>query len=536
MLVALATAGVLILHLTRGTTLWFDDWNWALYRRSGLHWLFKPYNDHLSLVPILVYRVLFALEGVRSYEPYRVLITAGQLVCGGAVFTYARRRVGDYLALLAAAVILFLGPGWQDILWPFQIAWLIAIATGIGALLALDRRDRLGDALACALLVISLASSSIGVAIAIGTVVDVSLTRRRWRDAWIVAIPLGLYAAWALADQAASTSIHNVLDSWRFVFDSAAASLAAPLGLSGQTVANEAGTVVAYGSPLLVATALLLIWRYRRLGRPSPRAWALAAILVAFWLLIGAGRGHLISPFVSRYVYVDSVFALLLAAELARGARVRKPVAVGLGVITVGAVASNLGQLREAAMYLRRLAPTTRAELAALDITRSTVSSGYVETHFPGYPFLIVRAGPYLAMERSIGSPSYTQAGLVSASEPAREAADAELIAIHQVALEPTPGGATGGRCLSWRPPAFAPAGSAGSELDLALPAAGLGIRTGVVPATIGVRRFAGAFTPLGTVAAGSSVTLRIGSDGSSQPWKAQIVAPGPVTVCSVAG
>ena len=44
------------------------------------------------------------------------------------LYVYARRRVGPYLALLPAIVVLFAGPGWQDILWPFQIAWLISIA------------------------------------------------------------------------------------------------------------------------------------------------------------------------------------------------------------------------------------------------------------------------------------------------------------------------------------------------------------------------------------------------------------------------
>jgi len=60
------------------------------------------------------------------------------------VFAYSRPRVGSSMALLAAAVIMFFGPGWQDILWPFQIAWLIAVASGIGALIALDGPGRRG--------------------------------------------------------------------------------------------------------------------------------------------------------------------------------------------------------------------------------------------------------------------------------------------------------------------------------------------------------------------------------------------------------
>ena len=39
------------------------------------------------------------------------------------------------VALLAAGSILLLGPGWQNIIWPLQIGWLVSIACGLGALL-----------------------------------------------------------------------------------------------------------------------------------------------------------------------------------------------------------------------------------------------------------------------------------------------------------------------------------------------------------------------------------------------------------------
>src|SRR5204862_3626223 len=103
--------------------------------------------------------ILLATVGMNHYVPYRLLVIAGHLCCVGLLFGYVRRRVGDFLALLAAAVLLFLGPGSEDIIWPFQIAWLISIAAGLGALLLIDRGDRKGDVCACLLLGLSLASS-----------------------------------------------------------------------------------------------------------------------------------------------------------------------------------------------------------------------------------------------------------------------------------------------------------------------------------------------------------------------------------------
>ncbi|HZU60404.1 MAG TPA: hypothetical protein VE983_05530, partial [Solirubrobacteraceae bacterium] len=164
LVLAMVVAAALVIHLTRGTTFWFDEWNWALYRRTGgLHSLLVPYNGHFSLIPLVIYRVLFATAGAGNYLPYRIMIVLGDLVCAGLLFLYVRRRVGGYLALLAALLILFLGPAWQNLLWPFQIAWLIALAAGMGAFLLLDRQDTPGDALACLLLIVSLASTSVGV-------------------------------------------------------------------------------------------------------------------------------------------------------------------------------------------------------------------------------------------------------------------------------------------------------------------------------------------------------------------------------------
>ena len=52
-----------------------------------------------------------------------------------------------------------------------------------------NRRTLVTDVLACALTFGSICSTSFGVAFAVGIAVDVALTRRRWRDAWIPARP-----------------------------------------------------------------------------------------------------------------------------------------------------------------------------------------------------------------------------------------------------------------------------------------------------------------------------------------------------------
>ena len=166
-------AGAWLMYETRGTTLWFDEWLWALQYRDGLHTFIAPHNGHPTLVPFTIYRLLFATVGIDHSAPYRAVGIAGHLLVVALLYVYAARRAGAAVGFLAAGSILLLGPGWQNIIWPLQIGWPISIACGLGALLALDRRDRKGDIAACVLLVICVSSSGPGVAIAAGLIVEV---------------------------------------------------------------------------------------------------------------------------------------------------------------------------------------------------------------------------------------------------------------------------------------------------------------------------------------------------------------------------
>jgi hypothetical protein len=526
-LAAIACAAM-ILYFTRRTTLWFDDWNWALYRRGGLHSLLEDYNSHLSFVPILIYRALFAVEGIGSYLPFRIVLAAGALVCGGLVFEYSRRRVGNYLGLLAALLILFLGPGWQDLLWPFQIGWLVAIAAGIGALLMLDRRDRVGDVTACLLFCVSVASSSVGVAVLAGAVAEIAWGRRAWRDWWIPGIPIALYAIWSLVYQHGLITASDVFLVPGWIASSAAASVSVPLGLSGVSVLDSTGTIPAFGFPLALAGLAVVIYRGVRLGGLPRRAVSLGAIALAFWVLTAIGRGFISSPYPSRYVYVDTIFVLLFAVELARGVRVRLTGGIVLALVCAFALLSNIGVMRVAGGYLRAQAPVTRASVTALDIARDFARPGEVYTAFAYHPFVELRVGAYFAMQRAIGSPVYTPARLAAAPEAARVVADAGLVELHAVALVPV--SAASKPCLSFTPPAVEPAGGT-AQYTFPLPPAGVVINS-TSAVTIALRRFATAFAPLATVRPGASARLAIAPDRAPQPWHVQLAGDGVIRVC----
>ena len=112
------------------------------------------------------------------------------------LYVYLRRRIEDWLALGAVLPLLFMGTAYEDLLTPFQIGYFGSMAFGLGALLAIERRDDRGDAGACLLLVASLSFSSLGIAFAIGAAVAIGSTAGPARRSYVVAVPVLLYALW----------------------------------------------------------------------------------------------------------------------------------------------------------------------------------------------------------------------------------------------------------------------------------------------------------------------------------------------------
>ena len=532
---------------TRGATFWFDEWQWVLERRGNdLDAFLEPHNGHLSLVPVAFYRLLLGIFGLDVYGPYRLIVIGAHLICVMLVFLYARPRVGGFGALLAAGLILFLGPAWNDILWPFQVGWLISLGACLAALLTLDRGDRVGDLSASALLGLALASSGLGVAIALGLAVDVLWGRRRWRYAWIIAAPLVLYGLWWLFYQD-TTLWGRLIDVPGVVADSAAASISAVLGVGGDTVPREQGTLLKWGRPLAALASVLFIWRVVRLGRVPPRVLALLTVLVSFWAATELSSGGFSTAYESRYLYVGGLFLVLIAVDLARGASLSWRAALLLAAATLAAVAANIGILRDGGEFVRQQGQITRAVLGAVELGRPVVRPGYVVRGLPGHPFVTVNAGSYFAAAREDGTPAATPTELATRPWYARLAADQELIRIRKIALQRPPEGlspgrtpavdvvrggtlARGGACVRLRG-----TGAPNTLLQTTVPSSGLRLTAEGGPAEVSVRRFADSFERVGRLAPSTPALLQIPPDRASTAWHVQVEPTERAIVCGLA-
>ena len=181
--------GALLVYMGRGLTFFFDEWDFVTHDfGGGIHSVLVAHVGNISVVPVLVYKALFHLVGLNHYPVYRIVLVALHLLCGTLVFALASKRIGRVPALLATALILFLGAAWEDLLWPFQIGYLSSIAGGLGAWLLLEREDRPGDAGVLACLLLATGSSSLGIPVLIGVAVELAW-RRAWKRSWVVVVP-----------------------------------------------------------------------------------------------------------------------------------------------------------------------------------------------------------------------------------------------------------------------------------------------------------------------------------------------------------
>jgi hypothetical protein len=212
----MSVAAVLLLHLTRGQSLFADEWTFFSYRSQGsVETLFAPNNGSLVAVPLLVYRAVFVWFGP-DITVLRVILVLLELLCAALFFVLVRPRVGDWIALGATTLLLFLGSGWL-LVTTVGITLYLAVAFGLAALIALERGGRGADVLACVLLVLALASYSAALPFVAGAVVAVAVrpAPMRWRRAWVAAIPLLLYGAWRIwaAHYAQHSSLPFVVDA-----------------------------------------------------------------------------------------------------------------------------------------------------------------------------------------------------------------------------------------------------------------------------------------------------------------------------------
>ena len=360
----------------------------------------------------------------------RLLSIALNLTCAGLFYKLIERRVGGWIALAAASLLIVFGAAADVVATSLGIAIMIGVACGLGALLALERDDGRGDRIACLLLIGGLFSNSVAIPFAVAAAIEVAVSGRSWRNRWwVVGIPLLAYALarlWSLhldplgplAAHPTEITLSNVAGLPTSIADSLADAALSITGIYTQPGVAARTFSTDFGPPLAVALVALLVLRVRNGPPLDRRVLVYAALPLTYWALIALVASDR-TPSVSRYQFAGAIFLLLLCAELARGIRIpARAQAVVVALLVIGA-APNAYNLHESSNLLRSNAKIDRAELAAIELSADRVPDDLLVEpiggrYDPGSPALytggepspttdaVISAGRYLSAARSV--------------------------------------------------------------------------------------------------------------------------------------
>jgi hypothetical protein len=371
-------ATAILIWLGRGMTFFADEWAFIESRSIGdpISWL-EPHNEHWVTIPVLVYRAVVETVGIGSYVPYQVVLILAHVAVAASVFRLTTRSAGTRFALIAATIVLFLGGGFENLYWGFQITFVGSTLFGLLAMETSDAEPSPRRAwMVAGLLLASLATSGMGVVMSFAVGVE-WLVDRRWRlYVPYLVIPAAVFLIWYLAfgrfglsPDRDPISVQSIASIPRFVADGLATVLGVVAG-----VPPEAGLFV-----LMIVVAAVGLRHPRRLR--SPRVIGIAFAVVAQYALAALIRAHLFEGQAeyTRYVYTPAILAIVAAGVLVRGikrtseGRKRLITTAGLAVWATTALVLN-GRLLLAGRELF---------LARADMTRALVTVA-LEAHPPG--------------------------------------------------------------------------------------------------------------------------------------------------------
>ena len=337
-----ASASLTILWLGRNLTFFFDECDF-LHGRDvlSLASLLAPHNEHWVTLPFLAYSGVRAAFGTGSYLPFLALLLVVHVWTAAGLMRLIRPPV---LGLALTCLFLFLGSGYENQFWAFQITFVGATGFGVWALVVARERP----ILSAVLLTAGVATALIALAF-----IPAAAVLMRRRAAWLL-LPLAAFVPWYLAF--GQSAVEQRGDS--VTVESLARVPAYVLTGVQYVAARMSGLGPDLAGVLLIAAAAVAALLIARGWRPSPVAVAGAAGLVALFALIALGRADTLSP-APRYVTSAAPFVFMLLTPLAALGRLRFAAILGILLLS-GAFASNASLMRDGAAQFEQHAASDR--------------------------------------------------------------------------------------------------------------------------------------------------------------------------------
>lgn len=524
----MALASGFILYYGRDGWFSIDEAQWISDSpQLDLGGALSPHVGHLVFIPRLVYKLMLETVGI-EYIAYRILTVLAILLCTALFFTWARRRLPDFVALAFSLPILLFAYDPLHLIAGNGFTVMLALSFGIAALLAWDREDRTGDIWTFAFLVLGGLTYTVALPFSVAIAFAAVLDRRRDR-LWVGAVPIVLYLAWrTLGDVGATDTaagggdLLNILLLPAWSFGGISGVLASWSGLSYDFIRSgtmQPGTGI--GPALAVVAIAALGWRIATRGAGT-KLWTVIAVAIALFaaqtIAVGGIERY---PEMPRYMYPGLIVVFLVVVEAASGFRWSRAAFIGLWLITVISLMTSFSLLRDQSEVREWKATQTRVEVTAVGLLDQT----------PNPPPVIRQRRRMLTDDfnpvtgSAYGALGYDPATLKDRDPDIGNAVDRFLFNALKIGFQPVtkpfsradcrPLEAIGGRYRMWVP-------------------RGGAVVIGKQDAKVWIGRFGtGRKLRAGRVGPNSPQLLKLRYDGEPTPWFLKSNAPG-VSVCPI--
>jgi hypothetical protein len=504
----------------RGFGLFSDEWNVAILANKGK--LLEPFNGHLTLVPQLVYLGLSRAVGLEHYGAYRAAGLLSYVVLAAFAGWHAARRSTPWVGALIGISMLWSSAGELTVLFPLLINFTIPAIAGLGIWLLLEQNET-RDLWGAVLLAVALASSAVGVVVAVVIGAELLLRRVGWRRLIPYAVPVVLWAAWWAGFHTTSPRSGGLGALVSFAWNEGFGSFAA---LTGNWTPGGVVVLVAF---VVVFAFAIFVWRSFDVRASSALIGFLAFVVLTSLGRqgLGVGNSHLptIPPTTNRYLFINDLFLLsALASVIGPPLRGRRKRAVDTGAVAL--IAAGVAALLVVnGVALSRRVRTSRhdhlvyarsartyllgAELAGSHADRARVLP---------INFIRVTTGDYLGLVARVGSPLAHHVDTSTlGTEQDRATVDAWLF--HDLEIT--------GRS-AFASPAGCVAGTTAAAGET------FAVVAGSSPVEVRLRRLANTGgTMVGTVAPHAVVTISLPHDPRPGPsWRIDTSANAIVEVC----
>jgi hypothetical protein len=343
-----AVALPLYFVLARGQWFFQDEWEFLANRDGGsFASLMRPHNEHWSTLPVIAYRLLWTVFGLRTYLPYQALSIVTHIAVAVLLRILMRRAgVHPWLATAAAGAFLLFGSGFQDITWGFQVGYVAPIVFGSIQLILTDHDERIGGRDALGLLFGALALMCSGTAVTMVAVVGIAvLIRRGIVPALVQVVPLAaLYLAWWVDYGREGAPHHARPGLGRFVDFVTRGLRTLVESLTEYRLVAVLLVLVVIGGVVIAALDRPPDWRRRY---AVPNAMAIGCVLFFSITAIGRAAASVTDASKSRYIHIGLALVLpAVAVALDALARRWHVVLVPLAVLLLVGAPANLGEVK----------------------------------------------------------------------------------------------------------------------------------------------------------------------------------------------